>query len=196
MKSLARRLLPESLLRRWHFFRHHAQYVHIPKRSITFFEDGLLTEEEHSAAFLEDERFIRAYELGANVNSWSGRSIRWRALVACWAGHHAALLPGDFVECGVNRGGLSRMIVDYVRFETLKKKFFLVDTFKGLIPEYLTPDEKRKGLLACYKYYEDNSVAAVRETFAPFSNVVVIEAPCRRSYHVFQRKGSHTCRSI
>jgi hypothetical protein len=67
------------------------------------------------------------------------------------------------------------MLVDYLRFETLNKRFFLVDTFKGLIPEYLTPDEKRKGLLATYKYYEDNSSAAVRETFAPFSNVVVIE---------------------
>jgi O-methyltransferase len=175
MKSLARSLLPESLLRRWHLFRHHAQYVHIPKRSITFFEDGLLTGEEHSVAFLKDERFTRAYELGANTNSWGGRSIRWRAFVACWAGQYAARLPGDFVECGVNRGGLSRMIVDYLRFETLNKKFFLVDTFKGLIPEYLTPDERRKGLLAIYNYYEDNSLAAVCETFAPFSNVVVME---------------------
>ena len=67
------------------------------------------------------------------------------------------------------------MIVDYLRFETLNKKFFLVDTFKGLIPEYLTPGEKREDLLATYKYYENNSLAAVRETFAPFSNVVVIE---------------------
>jgi O-methyltransferase len=175
MKSLVRRFLPESFLRRLHFFRHHAQYVHIPKRSITFFEDGLLSEEEHSVAFLTDERFIRAYELGANTNSWDGRSIRWRAFVACWAGRYAALLPGDFVECGVNRGGLSRMIVDYTRFETLNKKFFLIDTFKGLIPEYLTRDEKRKGLLAIYRYYEDDSLTAVRETFAPFSNVVIIE---------------------
>lgn len=175
MKSLASGLLPESLMRRLHFFRHHAQYVHIPKQSISCFEDGLLIDQEHSAAFLDEVRFIRAYELGANTNSWLGRSIRWRAFVACWAASHAALLPGDFVECGVNRGGLSRMIVDYVRFETLNKKFFLVDTFKGLVPEYLTQDEQRKGLLAIYKYCEDNSVAAVRETFAPFSNVVVIE---------------------
>src|SRR5262249_29377780 len=96
-------------------------------------------------------------------------------LVACWAGRHAALLPGDFVECGVNRGGLSRAIVDYVRFETLNKKFFLVDAFRGLIPEYLTPNEKRKGLLDIYNYYEDNSFEAVCKTFAPFSNVVVMQ---------------------
>src|SRR5215813_9521487 len=115
MKSLVRNLLPESLRRRWYFFRHHAEYVQIPKGSITIFEDGLLTDTEHSAAFFEDEKFIRAYQLGASTNSWLGRSVRWRALVACWAGRHAALLPGDFVECGVNRGGLSRAIVDYVR---------------------------------------------------------------------------------
>jgi O-methyltransferase len=175
MKSLVRGLLPASLLQRWHFFRHHAQYVHVPKNSISCFEDGLLTDQEHAPAFLDEVRFIRAYELGASTNSWLDRSIRWRAFVVCWAAQHAALLPGDFVECGVNRGGLSRMIVDYLRFETLNKKFFLVDTFKGLVPEHLTPDEKSKGLLAVYKYYEDNSLAAVRETFAPFSNVVVIE---------------------
>jgi dihydrofolate reductase len=73
MKSLARSLLPESLLRRLHFFRHHAEYVHIPKKSISFFEDGLLTEQEHSAAFLDDVRFIRAYELGANTDSCGQR---------------------------------------------------------------------------------------------------------------------------
>jgi hypothetical protein len=173
MKALIRRLLPESFLERWHFFRHHAQDVHIPKGSVTFFEDGLLTQQ--SAHFLEDEKFKRAYELGAATNSWKGASIRWRAYVACWAGQHAALLPGDFVECGVNRGGLARAIVDYVRFETLNKKFFLVDTFKGLVPEYLTPDEKAKGLLDHFNYYEDNPLAAVRETFAPFPNVVVVE---------------------
>ncbi len=175
MKWFVRSLLPESFLRRLHFFRHHAQYVHIPRNSISFFEDGLLTDQEHCAAFLDEARFNRAYELGAKTNSWHGRSIRWRAFVACWAAHYASLLPGDFVECGVNRGGLARMIVDYLRFETLNKKFFLVDTFKGMIPDYLTPEEKRKGLLATYNYYEDNSLAAVRETFAPFSNVVVIE---------------------
>jgi O-methyltransferase len=173
MKALIRSFLPESLRRRLHSFRHHADYVHVPRESITFFEDGLLT--QHSAAFLEDEKFIRAYELGAATDSWKGASIRWRAYVACWAGQHAALLPGDFVECGVNRGGLARAMVDYVRFETLNKKFFLIDTFKGLVPDYLTSDEKTKGLLDNYNYYEDNSLGAVRETFAPFSNVMVVQ---------------------
>jgi O-methyltransferase len=173
VKKLLRRLLPESLVRRVHFFRQHKQYIHIPKEYVTSFEDGMLT--QHSAAFLEDKKFISAYKLGAATNSWKGAAIRWRAYVACWAGQHAAMLPGDFVECGVNRGGLARAIVDYVGFEKLQKKFFLVDTFNGLVPQYLTADEKRKGLLEHYNYYEDDSLGAVRETFAPFSNVVVVQ---------------------
>jgi O-methyltransferase len=173
MKGLFRRFLPENLHKRLHFFRHHADYVHVPKEFVTFFEDGLLTHQ--GAAFLEDEKFSRAYKLGAETNSWKGASIRWRAYVACWAAQHAALLPGDFVECGVNRGGLARAIVEYVRFETLPKRFFLVDTFKGLVSDYLTSEEKTKGLADHYNYYEDDSLGAVRQTFAPFSNVVILQ---------------------
>jgi hypothetical protein len=169
MKTFIHRRLPESFRQRWHFFRHHDDYVHLPKGSIKFFEDGLMTQQ--STHFLHDQKFIRAYELGAATTSWKGASIRWRAYVACWAGQHAALLPGDFVECGVNRGGLARAIVDYVSFESLNKSFFLIDTFTGLVPEYLTAGEKSKGLLAHYSYYEGDALEAVRETFAPFPNV-------------------------
>lgn len=38
---------------------------------------------------------------------------------------------GDFVECGVNRGGLSRAVMHYVDFERLDKQFWLLDTFEG-----------------------------------------------------------------
>jgi hypothetical protein len=36
--------------------------------------------------------------------------------VACWAAPDAKSIPGDFVECGVNRGGMARAVMECVNF--------------------------------------------------------------------------------
>jgi hypothetical protein len=56
---------------------------------------------------------------------------RWRVYTACWAASHAVNLPGDFVECGVNRGGMALTIMEYLNFNSLGKRFFLLDTYCG-----------------------------------------------------------------
>src|SRR5688572_14707468 len=62
----------------------------------------------HNADFLKDPRFAEAYRLGEATNSWLGHQLPWRIYVLCWVAERAARLEGDFVECGVNRGGFSR----------------------------------------------------------------------------------------
>jgi hypothetical protein len=54
---------------------------------------------------------------------------------------------GDFVECGVNRGGLSRTVSHYVDFAALNKRFWLLDTYEGLPGHLITEDERRRGIL-------------------------------------------------
>jgi hypothetical protein len=136
----------------------------------TYHEDGLAT--EHNCDFLRDERFCRAYGLGRATGSFRGRELRWRVHVACWAAAHAQHLAGDYVECGVYRGGLARAIVDYIDFGALDKTFYLFDTFAGIPDEAISPAERALGRLPG-EY--DECYTAVCETFRPFSNVRVIQ---------------------
>jgi hypothetical protein len=120
--------------------------------------------------FLNDERFIKAYELGKSTGSWGDYDVRWRAYVACWAAAHVKTLAGDFVECGVNRGGLSRTVIDYVDFPSLPKKFYLLDTFQGLSAACISDAEKKRGIEPggyeeCYE--------AVVESFKGFNVEIV-----------------------
>ena len=102
----------------------------------TYREDGLLT--VHNADFTRDREFRAAYESALRQDP--GTRIRWRAHVTQWAGFHASLLGGDFVECGVNRAFLSMSVMTYVDFRQLAdRNFYLFDTFSGLVPEALRP---------------------------------------------------------
>lgn len=96
---------------------------------LTFNSDGLTT--IHNADFLLDTRFIDAYKVAEKTNSWCGHKMQWRAYIAFWFADQAKRLEGDFVECGVNKGGLARGIIDYTEFNKISKKFFLFDTFNG-----------------------------------------------------------------
>ena len=138
--------------------------------NITYNQDGLLT--AHNADFMDDERFARAYKKGEETGSWGGAKIHWRAFVACWAADRGRTLEGDFVECGVNRGGLSRTVMEYIGFAGMQdRKFYLLDTYEGLAERYISEDEKQLGRQAggyeeCYE--------TVKETFRPFENAVII----------------------
>jgi O-methyltransferase len=138
-------------------------------RRPTYFEDGMIS--FRNVAFLEDNGFKKAYRAGKDTGSWGEVDIRWRAHVACWAAAHASRLPGDFVECGVNRGGLARTVIEYVRFWNLQKQFYLVDTYRGLIKNQISSKELERGIGAFY--YED-CYDSVRQTFSKYSNVIVV----------------------
>jgi hypothetical protein len=135
---------------------------------ITYNRDGLAT--QHNCDFINDPRFAEAYQAGQQTGSWKGCDIHWRAFVCCWAADKGKSLPGDFVECGVNKGGLARTVVQYVDFPSLPKKFYLLDTFHGLSEKYISPEERTHGIRPggyeeCYE--------AVKKTFSGF-NVEII----------------------
>ena len=87
--------------------------------------------------FLNDERFVWAWEQAAEANrgGWGSDEppdIRWHAHFACWAATHGLNLEGDFVECGVHTGLLSLTICHYLDFPNVPKNFYLFDTFEGI----------------------------------------------------------------
>jgi O-methyltransferase len=79
-------------------------------------------------------------------------------------------LKGDYVECGVNSGILSRAIMEYLDFAKMSdRQFYLLDTFCG-IPEDDGPEKRIRQINRVYPdIYEE-----VVNTFAPFSNAKLV----------------------
>src|SRR5678816_2835888 len=111
---------------------------------LTYNQDGLAS--VHNADFMKSPLFVESYALGKSTGSWGESDVHWRAFVACWAADKAKTLPGDFVECGVNKGGLSRTVINYIDFNSLGKKFYLLDTFAGLSEKYISDTERDRGI--------------------------------------------------
>lgn len=137
-------------------------------------EDELMT--AHNCDFVNEERFGRCYGEAVRAGLAISETIRWRAHVVCWAAQRGASLEGDFVECGVNRGFLSKIVMDYVSFSLLTSKtFYLMDTFDGFAEKYLTEQEAKKikaldkggGYTPCY--------AQVLETFRAIPNAKIVK---------------------
>jgi len=145
-------------------FRHHVKDVHEAS-----YNDGHLIS-FHTADFMKDPRFLEAHRLGGEATeNWGGYPMAWRTYVVCWAAAHAKLLPGDFVECGVNRGGLSRAAMHYIDFHSLPERtFYLLDTFCG-IPE----EDRHLAADGCVQRYSECYEDA-RRTFAAFPNAKLI----------------------
>lgn len=128
--------------------------------------DGLISVHGHS--FIDEPSFQRAYRRG--VQACGGRDYRWhwRVHVGLWAASSAAKLEGDFVECGVNYGFMSSAIMEHLDWDRLGKTFYLLDTFDGIDPRYVTSRERRRGAL-------ETSQAHLRDGFY-VSGVESVEA--------------------
>lgn len=137
---------------------------------MTYTRDGLYT--IHNCNFLKDPNFKRSYLAGKNTGSWGNNDIEWRAHTVLWAARKAFGLEGDFVECGVNRAGFSRAIVEYLPFEKSGKKFYLLDTFGGFDKDLLLESEKKK--YEKLSHYGD-TYEEVKKTFTHFPNVIIIK---------------------
>lgn len=137
----------------------------------TYDHDGLRT--IHNCDFISDPRFIQAYRAGRSLDSWFGGDVEWRVHVLFWAAVRGIELEGDFVECGVHRGGFSKAIIEYTEFGKQKDKtFYLIDSFEGIAEEHLVEAEKEKNLLA-FPY--QHNYEAVLKAFASYKNVKVIK---------------------
>lgn len=146
------------------------KFIHFPDP--TYSQDALVT--RHNADFMHEPRFAESYRLGKATGSWPGGEPAWRTYVACWAAQKALGLEGDFVECGVNRGGMSRAICHYVDFEKVPKLFWLLDTYHGLSDELINEEERGQGRTNSKAYYTE-CYGAVCETFKPYPNVRVVQ---------------------
>jgi hypothetical protein len=126
MKSLLRRVLPAS--------RRPPRPCAISEPAWTYHEDGLAT--AHVTDFLHDSRFQRAYAAGKATGSWGCGDLRWRLYTVLWAAEQAWRVPGDFIECGVHKGGQALAILHYLDWSDPTRCFYLLDTFHGFPPEH------------------------------------------------------------
>jgi hypothetical protein len=127
--------------------------------------------------FKGDPRFRAAYDLGVNSGHTIGRGgdigIEYRIHVLTWAGQHAARLPGDFVECGVNTGIFSLSVMQYTNFDSLGKRFYLFDTFAGIPAEQLSDEERAQAHREQHDFYFDCFELAKRN-FSRFESAVLV----------------------
>lgn len=130
--------------------------------------DGVAT--MHNTDFLREQAFEQAYQKGWATKSWGRGQPRFRVYTACWAALQTRDLPGDYVECGVNRGGMARAQIELLDFNRLDKSYWLVDTFRGF-PEAQKPLVSEGMSTDNYgECYQD-----VVQTFAPFPRVRLVQ---------------------
>ena len=165
VKDLLKKVLPTFLLQAIYRVRSYS----LVEGKLTYRQDGLYT--TCNTDFLEEPTFVEAFALGRQAGILNDTPINYRAYVACWAALKGRDLDGDFVECGVYRGAMSRMIVHYVDFTGLPhKRFYLLDTFSGFPASSLTDEERRRRRPADF----GDTLDAVRATFQSFPNVVIV----------------------
>lgn len=146
-----------------------------PQHMRTYNQDGLIT--MHDCSFMQDQRFAKAYAAAAATRSWVGpwgqAKIHWRAHVLCWAGERALEVEGDFVECGVDRGGTAMLLLTFLGLHGSEaRKFHLYDTFRGLDSRESSANELSR-LAGIYAECFDQ----VKATFSGSANVVIHRGP-------------------
>jgi len=132
--------------------------------------DGLQSVHNHN--FLRDEVFQLALKRGLQADPNLG-FMTWRLHVALWAARHASSIPGDFVECGVNRGFLSSAIMSSLDWNRLNRSFFLFDTFQGIATEFLSAEEIKSGRLDHNRLFSE-CFEDVERNFAEFQRVQLV----------------------
>ncbi len=149
----------------------------------TYADDGLIS--QHITDFINNAKFMEAYDLGKKTGALKGHpgDIHFRAYIACWAAKYASALEGDFVECGVGKGLLSRAVVHYVDFEKMGKKFYLFDTFEG-IPVKDAADEKEQAnmIMLNKSHFNSDYYEEVKNTFIKYPNVFIIKGRVPESF--------------
>ena len=142
-----------------------------PRPKVTYNQDGLKT--VHNNGFMLDADFNRAEKAGAATGSWS--MVHWRVHTILWAANQCLQVEGDFVECGTNKGGFARAIVEYLDLSKTNKKFYLLDTFEGLANELLTDKEKAAGKKEHFQNEYRDCYNQVVQTFKDFPFVKIIK---------------------
>lgn len=141
----------------------------------TYAEDGMIS--QHVVDFLSDPKFLQSYTEGANTGALLNHpgEIRFRAYIACWAAQQASNLIGDFVECGVGKGLLSKTIVEFLDFKDLERNFYLFDTYEGIPLELGISSEIDNIQVLNDSHYSKPYFEEVAKTFSMYPNVKLIK---------------------
>lgn len=138
---------------------------------------GLAT--RHSSDFIHKQDFDRAYQYGiACDHPHHGNQdlhLEWITHIGCWLATQAMRLEGDFVECGVRTGFMSRCIMKYLNFERrAERKFYLLDTFAAIPDDQFLDEEIRRGSKESYADYAEDCYEQAVENFRDFPNAILI----------------------
>lgn len=139
--------------------------------------DGLKTIHNHD--FMIDPHYQAAYQRGVQAAAGQDYKWYWRMHISLWAAATAIKLPGDFVECGVNRGFLSSAIMQQHDWDTQGRTFYLLDTYQGMDEKYLSeveiegglPDRNRRDISS--GFYTKN-LQEVEANFAEWKNKKIV----------------------
>ncbi len=139
-------------------------------------QDGLRTVHNHE--FISDPGFAAAYRRGIAA-AGADYKWHWRVHVGLWAATVAAELPGDFIECGVNRGFMSSAIMEHLDWDKTGRMFYLLDTFLGINADFVSAEEVADGLLErnakeIESGFYTTDAEAVRRNFSTWENVTII----------------------
>lgn len=193
VKAALKKYLPEPVKKPLRSFRHRVQNAVIERffrkdisvdrlnrlflrnryRYVATYADNQIIS-RHNADFARQPEFLKAYEFAKSLTGQERPS--WSAYLIQWAAQQAAKVEGDFVECGTARGFAAASIIASLDLAALRKRFFLFDSWAGLLNEQLTEGERvlygeRLGRVnqEYSGYYEE-----VRRVFAPYPFVSLI----------------------
>ena len=143
----------------------------------TYAQDGLVSVHNHE--FMNDPAYVAAYARGVKAAGMN-YGWYWRVHIGLWAASVAKNLRGDFVECGVNAGFMSSSIMHHLEWNSLDRKFYLLDTFSGLDDRYVTDVEISEGVLEkntdlIRSGFYITDVTPVEMNFSEWSNVRIIQ---------------------
>jgi hypothetical protein len=143
-----------------------------------YMQDGLVT--VHNDDFRRRGAFQEAYRRGVAASNGVDPEFEWRVHVALWAAATSLHVPGDFVECGVNAGFISSAIMQRLRWNTLGRRYYLVDTFSGPVLDQYSREEVERGRLSIAEdalrrgaYVTD--LERVRANYAEWPNAIVVQ---------------------
>ncbi|MCE7993727.1 MAG: methyltransferase [Roseivirga sp.] len=149
----------------------------VVKEDLSYAKDNLFT--TNNAPFLKEPNFLNAYKKGKETDKGfflKGVDLEWRIHTLCWAAGYAQHLEGDFVECGVRTGFFVTSITDYLSFKDMDKRFVLIDSFTGTIPEMLSTNElKRESHGIKPEGDWDSFYQEVTERFSLWPNVEIVK---------------------
>ena len=134
-----------------------------------------------SLDFLSEPRFVNAYAAGMDTGHHICREVgsnddihnEYRVYLCCWAAEHGSRLEGDFVECGVNTGITSVAICKYLDFNSLQKRFYLYDTYRGIPLEQANEWERVERQHENENFYEECFDLA-KKNFAPWPGCTLV----------------------